>query len=201
MYLLETAFRPLRKLYDWTVEKAAQPKAERWLAFFAFIESSFFPVPPDVLLIAMTFSKREKALRYAFIAALFSILGGILGYLIGFGLFELVGRPIVDFYHLGGFVETVGARYEANAFITVFTAAFTPIPYKVITISAGLFEISFLPFMIASILGRSSRFLAVALILYAIGPKAKPFIEKYFEFATLAFTLILVLGFFAIRYL
>lgn len=191
----------MRKLYDWTVEKAGHRHAIWWLAALAFAESSFFPVPPDVLLIAMTFAKREKALRYAAVTSIFSIIGGTFGYLIGYGLFELIGRPIVAFYHLGAFMEAIGSRYDANAFIAVFTAAFTPIPYKVITISAGLFKIHFWSFILASVLGRSSRFLAVALLMYAIGPRAKPIIEKYFELATIAFTLLLVLGFVAIRYL
>lgn len=201
MNVLETAFRPLRRLYDWTINKAQHPKAEYWLALFAFLESSIFPVPPDVLLLAMTFSKRERAFRYAAVTLLFSLLGGITGYFIGFGLYEAIGEPIIQFYNLQALVAEVGSRYEANAFITVFTAAFTPIPYKLITISAGLFEISFFPFFLASFVGRGIRFFTVALILYVAGPKAKPFIEKYFELVTVIFTALLVLGFFAIRFL
>lgn len=201
MPFLEQIFRPLRHLYDWTVKKAEHPKAIRWLAFFAFIESSIFPVPPDVLLIAMTFSKRERAFRYALVTMLFSVLGGILGYFIGYGLYEGIGEAIVRFYHLEPLVGAIGARYEANAAITVFTAAFTPIPYKLITISAGLFHISFGPFLLASFVGRGIRFLLVALVMYIAGPRARPLIEKYFELATLIFAALLVLGFFAIRYL
>jgi len=201
MYTLETIFRPLRKLYDWTVEKAEHPKAIYWLAFFAFLESSIFPVPPDVLLIAMTFAKRKRAFRYATVTLVFSLLGALMGYAIGFGLYESIGKIIIHTYGLESLVKMIGGRYEANAVITVFSAAFTPIPYKLITISAGLFKIRFIPFMIASFFGRGLRFFAVATVLYFTGAKAKPFIEKYFEWVTVAFTFLLILGFFGLRYL
>jgi len=151
---LKTAFRPLRGIYDWTVEKAQHRKAVYWLALFAFLESSVFPVPPDVLLVAMTFSKRERAFRYAMVTLFFSLLGGITGYLIGFGLYESIGKPIIHAYGLDNLMISIGNRYEANAFIAVFAAAFTPIPYKLITISAGVFNISFIPFLLASFTGR-----------------------------------------------
>jgi membrane protein YqaA with SNARE-associated domain len=201
MDTLRKIFAPIRCLYDWTVEKAAFPNAESYLAALAFAESSFFPIPPDVLLIAMGFSKKEKTFRFAAIATLFSIIGGMLGYLIGFALFEAIGQPIIDFYHLQPLVEVIRAKYDANAFLSVFTAAFTPIPYKLITISAGLFRINFLHFMLASILGRGLRFFAVGTILRYVGPKARPFIEKYFELFTIAFTLLLIGGFLIIGYL
>lgn len=201
MEAMKKVFSPIRRMYDWTVEKAARPDAEKYLAGLAFAESSFFPIPPDVLLIAMGFSNREKALRYATITSIFSVIGGIAGYLIGYFVFEAIGRPIVSFYHLESLVDVVQQKYEANAFLTVFTAAFTPIPYKLITIAAGLFRISFGPFMIASVLGRSARFFAVALVMRQIGPKAKPLIEKYFELFTIAFTLLLIGGFVIIKYL
>lgn len=201
MEAVKRVLSPIRRMYDWTVEKAGRPDAEKYLAVLAFAESSFFPIPPDVLLIAMGFSNREKALRYATITTVFSILGGIAGYAIGYFVFEAIGKPIVSFYHLESLVDVVRQKYNENAFLTVFTAAFTPIPYKLITIAAGLFRISFAPFMIASVLGRGMRFFAVALIMQKIGPKAKPFIEKYFEWFTLAFTIILIGGFVAIKYL
>jgi len=201
MEAVKRALSPIRRMYDWTIDKAGKPNAEKYLAGLAFAESSFFPIPPDVLLIAMGFSNRQKALRYATITTVFSVLGGIAGYAIGYFVFEAVGKPIVTFYHLEPLVDMVQIKYEENAFVTVFTAAFTPIPYKLITIAAGLFHISFAPFMIASVLGRGMRFFIVALVMQKIGPKAKPFIEKYFEWFTLAFTLILVGGFLAVKYL
>jgi len=201
MEFLQKSFAPLRKLYDWTVAKSGSPKAEKYLALLAFAESSFFPIPPDVLLLAMGFSNRKRSFHYASICLLFSLLGGVIGYLIGYGLYESIGVPIISFYHLQPFMEAIGTRYEAHAFLAVFTAAFTPIPYKLITISAGLFRISFIPFFIATILGRGARFFLVAGVIYTIGPKARPFIEKYFEWFTLLFTALLIGGFFVIRYL
>ncbi|MCR4256084.1 MAG: DedA family protein [Candidatus Uhrbacteria bacterium] len=201
MELLRKAFTPLRRLYDWTVAKAALPNAESYLAGLAFAESSFFPIPPDVLLIAMGFSNREKIFRYAVTTTIFSIIGGIAGYFIGFALFEMIGQPIITFYHLEPLVEVVRAKYDANAFLAVFTAAFTPIPFKLITISAGLFHVNFLYFVLASVLGRGLRFFAVAGVMRYLGPRARPLIEKYFELFTILFTLLLVGGFVVIGYL
>lgn len=201
MEMLRKTFGPLRKLYDWTVAKSGDPKAEKYLALLAFAESSFFPIPPDVLLLAMGFSNRKRSFRYALICLVFSVLGGMVGYAIGYGLYESIGVPIISFHHLGPLMESIGARYEANAFLAVFTAAFTPIPYKLITISSGLFRISFAPFLLATILGRGARFFLVAGVLYTVGPKARPFIEKYFEWFTLLFSALLIGGFLALRYL
>lgn len=201
MEMIRKAFSPLRRVYDWMVNKADHPHAERYLAGLAFAESSFFPIPPDVLLIAMGFCRREKALRYALICSVGSIAGGIVGYGIGYGLYEAIGAPIVAFYQLQELMISIGTKYEANAFLTVFTAAFTPIPFKLITIAAGLFKISFGPFIIASAIGRSARFFMVALVIRELGPRARPFIEKYFELFTVAFTVLLVGGFLALKYL
>ncbi len=201
MSIIRKVFGPIRRLYDWTVAKAALPIAESYLAVLSFAESSFFPIPPDVLLIAMGFSNREKTFRYALTTTLFSIFGGIFGYFIGFALFETIGQPIISFYHLEPLVEVIRAKYEANAFLAVFTAAFTPIPFKLITISAGLFHVNFLYFIFASILGRGMRFFAVASVMRYLGPKARPLIEKYFELFTVLFTILLIGGFVVIGYL
>lgn len=201
MQFIRNLFTPIRRLYDWTVAKAALPNAESYLAGLSFAESSFFPIPPDVLLIAMGFSNRERTFRYAATTTVFSILGGVFGYVIGFALFEAVGQPIIAFYHLESLVEVIRVRYEANAFLAVFTAAFTPIPFKLITISAGLFHVDFLMFVLASILGRGMRFFAVAGVMRYVGPKAKPLIEKYFELFTVLFTVLLIGGFVVIGYL
>ncbi|KAA0207004.1 DedA family protein [Candidatus Uhrbacteria bacterium] len=201
MELLRKTFAPLRRLYDWTVAKAALPNAESYLAGLAFIESSFFPIPPDVLLIAMGFSNRERTFRYALTTTLFSIIGGIFGYFIGFALFETIGQPIIAFYHLEPLVEVIRAKYDANAFLAVFTAAFTPIPFKLITISAGLFHVNFFSFVLASVLGRGLRFFAVAGVMRYLGPRARPLIEKYFELFTILFTILLIGGFLVIGYL
>jgi membrane protein YqaA with SNARE-associated domain len=138
-----------KKLYDWTLLRARTKNASYALFGIAFIESSFFPVPPDVLLIAMVVADRMKWLRYALICTAGSVLGALLGYFIGWGLYETAGKLIVDTYNLHAVVELIGRKYSENAFMTVFTAAFTPIPYKAITITAGLFKIS-LPVLIAA---------------------------------------------------
>lgn len=190
----------LRKLYDWTMKWARHPKAEWALFGIAFAESSFFPVPPDVLLIAMAVALPSRALRYAGVTALGSLAGGIAGYAIGAFVFSAIGQPIVEFYHAESLISAIGLKYEAYAFWTVFTAAFTPIPYKVITISAGFFHISFIQFMIASILGRSLRFFIVAGLIYQYGERITAFIEKYFNILSFAFTVILIGGYILIAY-
>lgn len=193
--------RVLRNLYDWTMHWARHPKATWALLAIAFAESSFFPIPPDVLLIAMAVASPALALRYAGITALGSLLGGIAGYAIGAFVFEAVGQPIVEFYHAQDVMEQIGRKYESYAFLTVFTAAFTPVPYKVITISAGFFHISFLPFLVASALGRSARFFAVAMLIRVYGESITAFIDKYFNLLSIAFTVLLIGGYLGATYL
>lgn len=197
--LLKAPLRILRKLYDWTIHWAKTPKAPLALFGVAFIESSFFPIPPDVLLIAMTMAQPKKWLRYAMICTVGSVCGAFLGYLIGWGLYESVGKLIVETYHLQDVMELVGRKYQQNAFLTVFTAAFTPIPYKVITIAAGLFKISLTTLAVASVIGRAGRFFLVAAALRLFGEKIEKSIEKYFDIFSLAFTALLVLGFLALK--
>lgn len=190
----------IRKLYDWTIALARHPKAEWALFAIAFAESSFFPIPPDVLLIAMAVAVPLRALRYATITAVGSVLGGIAGYAIGAFVFSAIGAPIVAFYHAEGLVHSIGLKYESYAFFTVFTAAFTPIPYKVITIAAGFFKISFIPFVLASAIGRSLRFFLVAWLIHHYGARITAFIDKYFNLLSFAFTVILIGGYVLITY-
>lgn len=197
--ILKTPLKFLRKLYDWTIHWAKTPKAPVALFSIAFIESSFFPIPPDVLLIAMTMAQPKKWLRYATICAIGSVCGAFLGYLIGWGLYESVGKLIVDTYHLQNVMELVGRKYQENAFLTVFTAAFTPIPYKVITIAAGLFKIPLATLAVASLIGRAGRFFLVAGALRLFGEKIEKSIEKYFDIFSLAFSALIILGFLALK--
>ncbi len=197
--LLKAPLRILRKLYDWTIHWAKTPKAPAALFGVAFIESSFFPIPPDVLLIAMTMAQPKKWLRYATICTVGSVCGAFLGYLIGWSLYESIGKLIVETYHLQDVMALVGRKYQENAFLTVFTAAFTPIPYKVITIAAGLFKISLATLAVASIIGRAGRFFLVAAALRLFGEKIEKSIEKYFDIFSLAFTALLILGFLALK--
>ena len=142
----------LRKLYNWTIHWAKTKQAPYALFGIAFIESSFFPIPPDVLLIAMVMSDKKKWFKFAAICTVGSVLGALFGYFIGWGLYETVGKMIVDTYKLQDIVTLIGQKYQENSFLTIFTAAFTPIPYKAITITAGLFKISLSMLVFASII-------------------------------------------------
>jgi membrane protein YqaA with SNARE-associated domain len=166
----------------------------------AFAESSFFPVPPDVLLIALAISVPERAFFFALICAVGSVLGGVGGYIIGYGFMEAVGDRIIHFY---GFAEQwarVGDMYNRYAGWAVGIAGFTPIPYKVFTIAAGAFKINFPIFLVASAISRSARFFLLALLIYHFGPPIRLFIDKYFNLLVIAFTVLLLGGFLLIKY-
>lgn len=193
--------KKIRQLYGWVVGWADKPQAEKALGGIAFAESSFFPIPPDPLLIALVISKPKKYLRFASITLLFSIIGGMVGYLIGALLFDTVGQWVIDTYHLQSEFDAIGARYAANAFITIFAAAFTPIPYKLITIAAGVFHVSFPVFILASILGRGMRFFMVAGLMHHFGSRYKDKIEKYIDLLSLAFVALLILGVVVLKYI
>lgn len=191
--------RKIRQLYDWMVGWSESKRSQQALAGFAFIESSFFPIPPDPLLIAITTIKPKQYLRLAIIATVFSILGGILGYIIGLALFESVGQFILDTYNLHEEFESIGQSYKSNAFMAILLAAFTPIPYKVITISAGVFHVNFLVFLLASAIGRGARFLAVAYLMHHLGQRYKDKIAKYIDILSLIFLLLIIVGFLSIK--
>jgi len=192
----------LRRLYDWVLHWVETPYAVPALFALAFIESSFFPVPPDVLLIALALGLPKKALRYAAICTIGSVAGGICGYAIGLKLMDMIGMPILNFYGYGAvekyeYVQAFYMKYDAWA---VGMAAFTPIPYKVFTIAAGAFKINFPVFVMASIAGRGGRFFLIAGIIYIFGPIVKDFIDRYFNLLTFVFFALLVGGFIIIKY-
>lgn len=189
----------LRKCYDWTINWAKTKYAGWALFFIAFAESSFFPVPPDVLLIPMVIAERKKWFQIALICSVGSVLGALLGYFIGYQFYELIGQKIVDLYNLQSAVDVVSAKYHEHAFFAIFTAAFTPIPFKVFTIVAGLVKISIISLVVASAVGRSARFFIVAGLIRIFGEKIQYFIEKYFNLLTIAFTILLIGGFFVIK--
>ncbi|RCK78201.1 MAG: lipoprotein B [Candidatus Ozemobacter sibiricus] len=193
----------LKRLYDWMLTWADRPGGPIALLVLAFAESSVFPIPPDVLLIALCLSASQRAFWFATLCTLGSTLGGMAGYAIGMFLWAMVSD--LFFKYVPGFTpevfQRVCAQYELYSFWIVFTAAFTPIPYKVITISAGVTRISFLPFVVASVIGRGARFYLVAGLLWKFGPPMKEFIEKYFELLTILVTIIGILGFVALKYL
>lgn len=193
--------RVIRQLYGWVVGWAETKRAEQALAGIAFAESSFFPIPPDPLLIAMVMAKPTLFLRHAFICTISSAVGGMFGYFIGLMLFSTVGIWIVETYHLQEEFVHIGIRYEENAFLTVFTAAFTPIPYKLITIAAGVFKINFVEFVVGSVIGRGMRFFLVAFLMHHLGRRYKDSIEKYIDILSIAFVVLLVLGFLTLKYI
>lgn len=190
----------LRRLYDWVLHWANTPYGVPALFLLALAESSFFPIPPDVLLIALALSVPVKSFRYAAICTIGSVLGGILGYGIGLELMGLVGMPILKMYGAMEKYEYIRGLYVQYDAWAVGIAGFTPIPYKVFTIAAGAFRIDFLVFVLASIAGRAGRFFLLAALIYRFGPSIRTFIDKYFNLLTVAFFALLVLGFVFIRY-
>ena len=191
----------LRRLYDWTIHWAQTPHSTWALFILAFCESSFFPIPPDVLLIALAVALPAKSFKYALLCSVGSVLGGCFGYFIGYQLFEYVGRPIISFYNITDAFNTVSTQYQENAFSAIAIAGFTPIPFKVFTIAAGACKVNIFIMILASALSRSARFFLVAGLFYVFGPKIKTFIEKYFNILSIIFVILLISGFVAIKYL
>jgi membrane protein YqaA with SNARE-associated domain len=190
----------IKKLYDWVLHWAETPYAIPALFILSFTESSFFPVPPDVLLIALAISIPKKSFKYALICTAGSILGGMLGYLIGLKLIDTIGMPILNFYGATDKYEYIQALYMKYDAWAVGVAGFTPIPYKVFTIAAGAFKIDFPVFVLASLVGRAGRFFLVAGIIYLFGPTIKDFIDRYFNLLCFAFMVLLIGGFILIKY-
>ncbi len=191
----------VRKLYDWVLHWAETPYGSWALFFIAFAESSFFPVPPDILLIALAISVPLKSFKYGLICLLGSILGGIAGYGIGFFGYETIGAPIVEFYNGQELMNVLKQKYDTYGFWGVLSAALTPIPYKIFTISSGFFKFDFIQFLSASIIGRALRFMFVAFLIFKFGAKIKGFIDKYFNILAMLFLILLIGGFIAIKYL
>ncbi|OEU67294.1 MAG: cytochrome B, partial [Desulfobacterales bacterium PC51MH44] len=184
----------LRRLYDWVLSWAETPYGTWALFLLAFSESSFFPIPPDILLIALAVAIPRKSLKYALICSVGSVLGGCFGYLIGWQFMASIGDRIIDFYGLTPKFEYIAALYNKYDAWAVGIAGFTPIPYKVFTISAGAFNINFSVFVIASMLSRSARFFLVGGLIYIFGPTIQSFIDKYFNILAIAFTVLLIAG-------
>ena len=190
----------IRRLYDWTMDLAARKNAVWVLAAVAFVESSVFPIPPDVLLIPMILAARNNAWRYAAICTIASVLGGMLGYAIGAGLYEGVGRPVLDFYGYGAKFADFTSQYNEYGGWIVFMAGVTPFPYKVITIASGVTNLDFGTFTIASVLARGLRFFVVAALLYYIGQPIREFIEKRLGLMFTLFCVLLIGGFVLLKF-
>ncbi|MCS5678927.1 MAG: VTT domain-containing protein [Planctomycetota bacterium] len=194
---------PLRRLYDWVLSWADSPFGTTALAGISFAESSFFPIPPDVLQIALSVARPKRSYVYAAVSTVASVAGGILGWLIGWGLWQAL-EPWF-FSYVPGFTqdkfEYVETLYQGNAFLAIFAAAFTPIPYKVFTIAAGVCSVPLPVLVAASALGRGARFFIVATVTYFGGRAAKEMLDKYLEFVTLLLLVAIVAGFAAIKFL
>jgi len=190
----------LRKLYDWVLTWAYSRYAVPALFILAFSESSFFPIPPDVLLMALAISIPSKSFYYAFVCSIGSVIGGMFGYLIGYEFMERIGCRIVELYGFAEKWDYVGSLYNTYAGWAVAIAGFTPIPYKIFTIAGGAFKIDFTIFMIASVLSRSARFFLVGALIYFFGPPIRSFIDKYFNLLAVVFMILLIGGFIVIKH-
>ena len=191
----------IRQLYERTLQLSEHPKATWWLALISFAESSFFPIPPDVMLLPMCLANRDRAYRIAGICTLASVLGGLFGYLLGFFFFDTVGVAILEFYGAMDKYNTFKNWYAQYGMAVVFIAGFTPIPYKVVTITAGVFHFSILPFLLLSFASRGLRFAIEAWVVKRFGEPAVRFIDKYFDKLTLLAAVLFIGGFLAIKWL
>ena len=198
----------LRKLYDWVLHWAKTPYGPIALFILSFSEASFFPIPPDVLLIALALGSRKQSFKFALICSIASIMGAMGGYGIGYFLWWNGDgyNAIAHFFfnHVPGFNESIfldiQKQYDHYGFIIIFTAGFTPIPFKVFTISAGSFNISFPLFLIASTISRSARFFLVSFLIVKYGEKVEGFINRYFNLLTVAFAIILIGSYVLIKF-
>ena len=191
----------LKRLYDYCMDWIAGPYGAWTLFVIAFVESSFFPIPPDVFLIAMCIAAPTRAFKYAAICAAGSVLGGMFGYGLGLWFMESVGQQIIAWYGLEDKYISVQNLYQQYDAWAVGAAGFTPLPYKLFTITAGAFEINFLTFVLASLVSRSARFFLVAAIIWKFGKPVKEYIDKYFNIITIVFMILLVGGFALVKYL
>jgi len=200
----------LKRLYEWVLHWAETPYGGIALFVLAFAESSFFPIPPDALLIALVLGASKKAFKFATNCTIASVLGALLGYAIGYFIWwnangEFSSVAMFFFNNIPGFSESlfynVKSMYDEYNFWIVFTAGFTPIPYKVFTVSGGAFQVNLIMFIIASIISRAGRFFLVAFLIWKFGPQIKGFIDKYFNILAIGFTVLLIGGFILIKYL
>ncbi len=189
----------MHDLYQWTMNLASGPKAVWALCAIAFIESSFFPIPPDLLLIPLVLARRTSAFRIAALTTISSVLGGAFGYAIGYFLYQSVGIPVLDFYHATAQFEQFCAAYNEYGAWIVFGAGLTPFPYKVVTIASGVTHMNFIVFMLASVIARGMRFYLVAWLLWKWGEPMKKWIEKNLGWLSVVFFILLIGSFFLIK--
>jgi len=188
-------------LYDWVLHWSETKYGLPALFFIAFIESSVFPIPPDVLLIALAFGTPSKAFRFALACTFGSVLGGMFGYFIGMAFYDVIGIRILEFYGFLDKFAMIKDLYDKYDVWIVAIAGFTPIPYKVFTIASGVFGMNFPEFVLVSFFSRGARFFIVAALIWKLGAPIKKFIDKYFDMISIAFVVILVFGFILVKLL
>ena len=193
-------FTWVRSSYDWVVSLSERPNGARTLFLIAFAESSFFPIPPDVLLVPLSIGAPRRALRFAALCTVGSALGALLGYLLGFQFYELVGQRIVAFYSAGEQYERVQALFQQWDIIAIALAGVTPIPFKIFTITAGVFKINLITFTIVVLLSRGARFFLLGGLIWRFRPSIRNFVDRYFNLLVILFSILLVGGFFMVKY-
>ena len=186
--------KPLRGLYDWTLEKASHPHAVGWLAFFCFVESSFFPIPPHPLLGLMCLAEPKKAIRFALVATLASVAGALLGYAIGWGLYDTVGVWLIDALGLTEAFPVAACHLREYDFEAILIAGATPVPFKLLTITAGFVGMNLVTFVLSSLFARALIFMTVGILFRAFGAPIKRVIDKYLGTVTTAFVVLVVGG-------
>ena len=191
----------LRRFYDRVLALAASPRAPWWLAAISFAESSFFPVPPDALLVPMVLARPERAYRLALICTLASVAGGVLGYVIGYALYDAVAGPLIRFYHYEAAAESFVQRFQEYGLWVILIKGLTPIPYKIVTIASGLAHFNFGVFLAASVLTRGARFFLVAALLRRYGSPVREFIERRLTLVTSVTAAGIVFGFVVLRFI
>ncbi len=191
----------IRRLYNWTVGWAHRPSGTWALFGIAFIESSFFLIPPDVLLLALCVGSPKRSFWFALVCSAGSVLGGMFGYLVGATAWHALQGFFIPYVFSQELFDKVQVLYQGNAFVAVLTAAFTPIPYKVFTVAAGVFDVNFWTLVSASFIGRSARFFLVGGFLYFFGPPVKALLEKYFDWFAWALLFLGIGGFVVLKYL
>lgn len=191
----------LRRLYDRVLKLAEEPQAEKWLAAISFTESSFFPIPPDAMIVPMVLARPDRAWRIATICTIASVVGGFFGYMIGLFLFEAIGQAIIDFYGFQAEFAKFEQMFQEYGLWVVAVAGLTPFPYKVATIASGVAHFDWLVFGLTSLATRGARFFVVAALLKWFGPPLRGFLERYFNLVTVAFMVLLIGGFVAIKYI
>lgn len=190
----------LRRLYDRVLALAANRRAPVWLAVISFAESSFFPVPPDALLVPMALTRPQQAYRFALICTLASVAGGVLGYFIGYALYEQLAAPLIRFYHYEAAMQSFKDRFNEYGLWVILIKGLTPIPYKIVTITSGLTQFDFGVFVAASVATRGARFFLLAFLIRQFGPPVQAFIERRLTLVTTATAAAAVLGIVLLKY-